>query len=364
MSEPSSTPTDVETTAVRVEGLVKSFGPGVRALDGITLALPPGELVALIGANGSGKSTLMKLVAGVILPDAGRVAALGLDPVGERGALRPRMGFVMQEATLDSEMTGLVMLALFHALRALPRAGRRALIDAIVGEYDLGAFVDRRIDGYSGGQRQRLHLALETIHAPDLLLLDEPTAGLDPSGRRALWHRLVSWRDAGRSVVVATHDLADASAYCDRVVLLHRGALLVAGAPADLIARHGRARAVITLTDAAGFDREEMADVLSTLDGAPEITVDDHHLTIWRDANPEGSDPALDLLAARGIAYRSYERLDADLAGTYFRLTGGATVTRVERPGRGAGRRGGGGRGGGRGRANGGGGGNGGGRRG
>jgi ABC-2 type transport system ATP-binding protein len=332
-----STPTEI-APVVRVEGLRRSFGPGVRALGGIGLALPPGELVAIIGSNGSGKSTLLRIIAGAIAPDAGSVTVLGLDPARQGDDLRPRIGYVGQDPALDPEMTGGETLALFHALRGLPRAGRRSDLAALVEEHGLAGFIDRRAEGYSGGERQRLHIALESMHSPELLLLDEPTTSLDPTGRRALWRRLASWRDAGRSVLAATHDLADAAAHCDRVLLLHRGELLASGSPAALIAAHGRARAAITLAHAGGFDPDLLARDLATLDGAPEVAIEDDHLTIWRDANPEGSDPALDLLAARGIAYKRYEHLDPDLAGVYLRLTGGAPAPDAAPPGRRRGR--------------------------
>ncbi|HEU0053377.1 MAG TPA: ABC transporter ATP-binding protein, partial [Longimicrobium sp.] len=272
--------------------MAKAYGGGVRALDGVTLAVPAGALLALVGANGSGKSTLLKLLAGIVAPDAGTIAVLGRDPRRERKALRPRLGYAGQEVALDGEMTGAETLRLFHALHALPARDRSARLAAVADDFGLGAFATRPVATWSGGQRQRLHLALATLHAPRVLLLDEPTSSLDPEGRRDLWRRLSAARDGGSTVVVATHDLGDAAAHCDRVVLLHRGRVLADGAPAALVAAHARARAVVTLDRDPGAEVEALRTALASMDGA-EVAVDGATVTLWRAANPPGEDPAL-----------------------------------------------------------------------
>src|SRR5215212_11232573 len=234
MLAPSSTPTEarpsIAVPAVRVEGLVKTFGAGVRALDGITLCIPSGELVALVGPNGSGKSTLLEILYGITGADAGDAQVLGLDPRRDYASLRPQVGYAGQQTALDPEMTGHETLRLFYALRSLPHSDRDTRLARLAEEYDIDSFCHRPVRTYSGGERQRLHLALEAMHDPRLLLLDEPTASLDPTARHALWSRLVVWRDAGRTLIVATHDLAEVATYCDRVVLLDHGHILAADA--------------------------------------------------------------------------------------------------------------------------------------
>ncbi|HEX2207685.1 MAG TPA: ABC transporter ATP-binding protein, partial [Longimicrobium sp.] len=243
MPAPSSTPTD----AVRVTGLAKAFGP-VRALHGIDLAVPRGTLVGLVGANGSGKSTLLRVLAGIVAADDGKVEVLGMDPRRDRASLRPRTAYAGQDAALDPEMTGWETLRLFHALQALPRAERAACLSHVADRSGLAAFAGRAVGTWSGGQRQRLHLALATLHDPDLLMLDEPAAALDPDGRRDLWRQLAEYRDSedGRTALVATHDLADVAAHCDLAVVLHQGRLVAADAPAALVAAHARARTALT----------------------------------------------------------------------------------------------------------------------
>ncbi len=320
MSARSSTPTE-PVPAVRVEGLDKTFPGAVRALQGLTFSVPAGDLTALVGGNGSGKTTLLRVLFGILPPDRGDVEVLGVDPRRDGPALRARSGFAGQDAALDTETTGWETLRLFYALRGLPHKDRERRLAELAEDYGLTSFCDRRIKSYSGGQRRRLHLALSTMHAPCLLLLDEPTAGLDPQGRGTLWRRLVGWRADGRTVLVATHDLHDVATHCDRVLLLDGGRLLADERPADLIAEHGRARAVITLAEGSEMVRPVEQD-LRDVPGVREVVVDDQTVTLWRDRHPHGGEPALELLADRGIAFSSYERQEPDLSSAYFHLTG------------------------------------------
>ncbi len=340
MPEPSSTPTDL---AVRADGVAKAYGGGVRALDGVSFTVRGGELVALVGANGSGKSTLLKVLFGIAQPDAGAVEVLGMHPRGDRARLRAAAGYAGQEAALDPEMTGWETLRLFHALAALPGRDRERRLAETVEEHGLAPFAGRRVGTWSGGQRQRLHLALAALHAPRLMLLDEPTASLDPDGRRDLWRRLGDWRHGGRTTLVATHDLADAAARCDRVLVLHAGRVIADDAPGELVAAHAKARATVTLARPPREQAESLRTVLEALPGSPEVAIDGAAVTLWRDRHPDGGEPALDVLAAHGFAYRGFERADADLPGAYFRLTGSRPAEAARAGagrGRGRGRRG------------------------
>src|SRR5215210_2353615 len=161
---PSSTPTEARPSialpAVRVEGLVKAFSAGARALDGIRLSIPSGELVALVGPNGSGKSTFLQILYGVDTADAGDAQVLGLDPRRDRASLRAQVGYAGQETALDPEMTGRETLRLFYALRSLPHVDRVVFFFKQKTAYDMDSFYHRPVRTYSGGERQRLHLAL------------------------------------------------------------------------------------------------------------------------------------------------------------------------------------------------------------
>src|ERR687893_706322 len=305
---PSSTPTEarpsIAVPAVRVEGLVKAFSAGVRALDGIRLSIPSGALGALVGPNGSGKSTFLQILYGIVAADAGDAQVLGLDPRRDRAGLRAQAGYAEQDTALDPEMTGRETLRLFYALRSLPHRDRDVRLARLVEEYGIDPFYHRPVRTYSGGERQRLHLALEAIHEPQLLLL------------------------------VATHDLAEVATYCDRVILLDRGHLLADDAPLALIAAQGRARTQITLACELGENAEGLASELRELPGEPEVAIDGGRITLWRAYNPEGSEPALDLLASRGVSYLRVERAEPDLASVYFRLAGKGLAARGERDGK------------------------------
>src|SRR5918998_1309472 len=334
---PSSTPTEarpsIAVPAVRVEGLVKAFSAGVRALDGIRLSIPSGELVALVGPNGSGKSTFLQILYGVVAADSGDAQVLGLDPRRDRASLRAQVGYAGQETALDPEITGCETLRLFYALRSLPHRDRDARLARLVEEYDIDSFWHRPVGTYSGGERQRLHLALEAMHKPRLLLLDEPTANLDPTARLAFWSRLVAWRDGGPTALVATHDLAEGATYCDRVVFLDRGHLLADDAPRVLIAAQGRAGTTITLAYKLEGNSEELVAKLRELPEKPEVAIDGGTITLWRAHNPEGREPALDVLTSGGVSYLCVERAEPDLASVYFRLAGKGLEARGERSG-------------------------------
>lgn len=322
---------------------MKRFGRGVLALDAVSFGVATGEMVGVAGANGSGKSTLLKALFGIVAPDGGTLRVLELDPRADRRRLRARAGYAAQEAALDPEMTGWETLRLFDALFELPSAGRAARLDDAAAGHGLAEFCARPVGTWSGGERQRLNLALASLHAPELLLLDEPTAALDPRGRRELWARLSAWRDAGRTIIVASHDLGDVAAHCDRVLVMRAGRVAAYDTPAALVAAHARARTTITLAAPIDGDDDAARAALAALPGAPEVEVRGETITLWRAANPDGAEPALAVLAARGIRWVRWEREEPDLAAAFFRLTG-ASPDAADRPGV-RGRGGGGGRG-------------------
>jgi ABC-type multidrug transport system ATPase subunit len=228
----------------------------VTALEGADLDVPRGAAVALAGPNGSGKSTLLALLAGRLAPTAGRVTVLGLDPARRRGrrALRRRVGYLPQEIALDPEMTGAETLALLAALHGVPWRRRRAQAAALAAAWGLEEHLRRRVETYSGGLKRRLHLAGGEVHEPELLLLDEPTAGLDAAGRELVWRRVADLRARGGTVLVATHDLDAAGRRCDLVVILDRGRVAAFASPASLLVTHSA---------------PDLAAVYTALTGAP-----------------------------------------------------------------------------------------------
>jgi len=243
---------DDSAPALLLEDVVKSYG-AVRALDGISLRASAGEFVALLGPNGAGKTTLFQLLSGLFVPDGGRIAVMGHDMRRDPVPALAQLGIVFQQPTLDLELTVMGNL-LFHAgLHGIPRAVAKARIEKELARLGLAGEAHRKVAQLSGGNRRRVELARALLHAPRLLLMDEPTVGLDPASRGDLLKLILALR-AERSVAVlwATH-LCDEVADADRVIVLHRGKVLADTTPAGLIASAGTAtieQAFLKLTGA------------------------------------------------------------------------------------------------------------------
>ena len=214
---------------IEIAGLRKSYA-GRTVLDGIDLTVAPGQLVALLGPNGAGKTTTVEIVEGYRDADAGSVRVLGVEPRGAATSLKARVGLMLQGgAGVEPRATPRDLLALYGALHD---GARRAseLID-LVG---LGAAAGTRVRRLSGGERQRLALAIALVGDPEVLILDEPTAGMDPEARRATRDLVASLRDEGRTILMTTHDLGDAEHLADQVAILHRGRIVAEGSPDEL----------------------------------------------------------------------------------------------------------------------------------
>ncbi len=220
------------TAAIEVDRLVKSYGD-VRAAEDVSFAVAPGEAVALMGPNGSGKTTVLRCIGGLLRPDGGRVAVCGFDTAGEPIAARSRLAFLPQHPAFASGLTPLE-IARFHArLRGLP-PGRE---EEALREVGLSDAAGKPAAALSGGMRQRLALAVASLAPVRAMLLDEPTASLDPEAALDLRRRARRWRDEGRALLFATHVLDDVAEVADRVVILVGGRKVVEERVADLLAR-------------------------------------------------------------------------------------------------------------------------------
>jgi ABC-2 type transport system ATP-binding protein len=215
--------------AIEVQGLVKRYA-GRAVLDGVDLHVDAGELVALLGPNGAGKTTLVEIVEGYRTPDGGTVRVLGESPHPGRPALRARVGLMLQSGGLDPRSTPRDVLGLYAALHADGR-DPGALLE-LVG---LSAAAGTRIRRLSGGEQQRLALALALVGEPEILVLDEPTAGMDPEARRTTRELIAGLRGDGRAILLTTHDLGDVERLADRVAILHDGRIRAEGSPDELM---------------------------------------------------------------------------------------------------------------------------------
>ena len=224
--------------AIRVSAVRKAFGQ-VTALEDVDLTVSAGTLTALLGPNGAGKTTLVRIIATLARPDAGQVRVFGYDVVRQAGQVRARIGLTGQYAGLEEALSGRDNLMLIGRLAGLSRgqaASRAAELTAALGLTDAAG---RMVRTYSGGMRRRLDLAASLMHHPDLLVLDEPTTGLDPGSRQQLWAVLAQLRSAGTTMLLTTQYLEEADRFADIVHVLHHGKVIASGTPGQLKSRAG-----------------------------------------------------------------------------------------------------------------------------
>ena len=225
-------------TAVEVDGLRKAFGT-VLALDGLSFRVPAGSVLGLLGPNGSGKTTTVSILSTALRPDAGRATIGGLDVVADAARVRRVIGFAGQFAAVDPNLTGRENLTLIGRLSRLGRAQARVRAGELLGSFGLTAAADRLVRTYSGGMRRRLDLAAALLHRPPVLFLDEPTTGLDPESRFALWDSVRDLSLSGTTVLLTTQYLEEADTLADQVVIIAAGKVAGTGTPAQLKARLG-----------------------------------------------------------------------------------------------------------------------------
>ena len=218
-------------SSLAVRDLVKTYGP-IRAVDSVSFQVGPGEIFGLLGPNGAGKTTLLECALGLREPDSGFVRIAGIDARAHPSAVKPGIGAVLQSTALQDAITAREALDLFAAFYPRPVASSRLL-----ARFSLADKADARFETLSSGQRQRLALALAFVNDPALLFLDEPTSGLDAAVRREFHGVIRQFRDEGRAVLLTTHYIEEAQALCDRIAILHRGRIVAAGTPDELIAR-------------------------------------------------------------------------------------------------------------------------------
>ncbi len=222
------------TAAVRAEGLAKEFG-SVRALDGVSFEIAPGEVFALLGPNGAGKSTTLRILVTLALPTSGRAEVFGVDVQRNPTKVRSMLGYVPQALSVDGALTGRDNVWLFAGLYDIPWAERETRVRATLETLGLGEAADRPASTYSGGMIRRLELAQALVHRPRLLVLDEPTVGLDPIARDDFWTRIEELREStGVTVLLSTHYMEEAEEHVHRVALLHRGRLRALDTPVAL----------------------------------------------------------------------------------------------------------------------------------
>ncbi len=250
---------DPTIPAVEVTGLVREYKGGIRAVDGLDLEVAAGEIYGFLGPNGAGKTTSVRILTTLLRPTAGSARVAGHDVVEEADAVRRQIGVALQEAAIDPLMTGRELLVMQGALHGLGPRDRRTRAVDLLERVGLTQAADRRVGGYSGGMRRRLDLALALVHRPRVLFLDEPTTGLDPTSRGALWREVRALNDEGTTVFLTTQYLEEAEQLADRVGIIAKGTLVAEGTPAALKARIGQPTLHVEIADAADAPRAREA---------------------------------------------------------------------------------------------------------
>ena len=303
--------------AVQARSLVKRYGSHT-AVDGIDLTVTRGGCFGILGPNGAGKTTLMKMVTCVSPPSEGTLEVLGMDVRGDRRALKRHLGVVPQGETLDGDLTVWENLTSFGAYHDVPRRVAAQRAEQLLEFAQLKDRAKSRIDELSGGMKRRLLVARALVNDPELIVLDEPTTGLDPQARQVVWERLRSLRREGKTLLVTTHYMEEAQRLCDRLAVVHHGRVLALGTPAELLARHTAPRVVEIHGAAAGVD--EITDLLGGL--ARDVEAVGDRLLIYT----EDGEGVAARLAQAGIANQGVLLREASLEDVFLRLTGHALV--------------------------------------
>jgi len=305
--------------AIEVEGLVRRFGD-FAAVDGIRFSVAPGEIFGLLGPNGAGKSTLIRMLTTLVPPTAGAARVAGCDVVREAAGVRRAIGVIPQNMTSDRELTVKENLSLFAQLHDVPRRRQPALIAELLDAVQLTAWADKPVKLLSGGMRRRVEIARGLVHRPRILFLDEPTTGLDPVSRAAVWQMLRRLKaEQDLTVVLTTHYLDEADALCDRIAIVDHGKLVALDTPSALKARlPGDSRVEASFADPP----PGWAERLRTLPAVERVTGEGR---AFRIASADGPTTLRALLAAaeaEGIRFESLGVQHASLDDVFAEITG------------------------------------------
>lgn len=309
--------------AIRVAGLTKRFGP-VVALDGIDFEVPPGTVFGLLGPNGAGKTTAIRILTTILRPTSGRAEVLGHDVVREAPTVRRLIGLAGQYAAVDPNLTGRENLRLIGRLTQLPRGRIRPRADALLDRFELSAAGDRPVRTYSGGMRRRLDVAAALVPEPPVLFLDEPTTGLDPQSRTALWELIRELVRQGTTVLLTTQYLEEADRLASRIAVVNEGRILADDSPAVLKEQLGN-----TVIEVGMADETQAALAAEAIFGHLGQTPD-RDGAMLRFASRDGSASLLDVLQFLGngeLAPRTVAVRESSLDDVFLALTGHRTET-------------------------------------
>jgi ABC-2 type transport system ATP-binding protein len=307
-------------TAIEIEGLRRTFG-ATTALDGVSLTVPAGRVLGLLGPNGAGKTTLVRILATLLAPTAGTARVLGCDVVRDAARLRGMIGLTGQVATVDELLTGRENLEMIAGLYHLPRSRARQRAAELLEQFGLADAAGRRSGTYSSGMRRRLDLAASLVASPPAVFLDEPTTGLDPASRLAMWAAVEQLADAGTTVLLTTQYLEEADRLAHHIAVIDDGRLIAQGTPGDLKAELRGALVEFRVTDPA--QRDHAIRAIAPLDRAtPGAGRDSQLITVPAPDGAAALRTALRLLDDAGIAIDDAALRHPTLDEVFLTLTG------------------------------------------
>jgi lipooligosaccharide transport system ATP-binding protein len=297
--------------------LVKKFGE-FAAVKGVSFSIERGESFGFLGPNGAGKTSTMRMISAVSKPTSGSLSILGLNPLTDGSEIRGRLGVVPQEDTLELELSVRLNLEMFGRYFDIPRQVLRERADELLEFTQLSERANDKVDDLSGGMKRRLTIARALMNQPELLILDEPTTGLDPQARHLLWERLYRLKREGVTLIITTHYMDEAEQLCDRLVVMDHGSIVAEGPPRELIAQHSTREVVELRFDVESHDEVDLA--LSNFAQRVEVLPD--RILLYVD---EGDNTLRELHAA-GIVPASALVRRSSLEDVFLRLTGRTLV--------------------------------------
>ncbi|ROR72288.1 ABC transporter ATP-binding protein [Bogoriella caseilytica] len=316
-------PESTGTPAIEARGLTKKYGD-FSAVRGIDFAVTRGEAFGLLGPNGAGKSTTMRMIAAVASRTTGELRVAGIDPEAEGPRVRARLGVVPQQDNLDEELSVRENIIMYGRYFGLPRRYLVTKVEELLEFAQLTHKARARVEDLSGGMKRRLTIARALVNEPEILLLDEPTTGLDPQARHVLWDRLFRLKEAGTTLVLTTHHMDEAEQLCDRLVVVDEGRIMAEGSPAGLIREHST-REVLELR----FGMERNPELAAVLEEQLGDAVGFSHVEVLPDrllVYAEQADHALEAIYAAGHKPMTSLVRRSSLEDVFLRLTGRSLI--------------------------------------
>jgi ABC-2 type transport system ATP-binding protein len=309
------------TPMLEALSLKKSYGT-IKAVDDISIHAAKGETVGLLGPNGAGKTTTVSLIAGLIHPDSGRVLIDGKPTLGDTNPVKRQIGLVPQDLALYDELSATANLHLFAALYCVTGSAARKAIERVLDLVGLRDRAKDRVLTFSGGMKRRLNLAAALLHDPQVLLLDEPTVGVDPQSRNAIFDNLETLKNQGKTLIYTTHYMEEAERLCDRIVIVDHGKVVADDTLKGLYRRLPATNILtVDLTDPAHFGDPELGDI-GRIPGVQRAELKGHRLTCWLTDLSDCTPVVIDWLSTQRLRYDSIGTETPSLEAVFLTLTG------------------------------------------